>query len=350
MGVEQYKNIAASTTTASVNNSSNPVTFSVQSGDGALFPVTTNGPFRVTLSAADGTNAEPMLCTSRTGDSLTCSRGSSATGEVPTPTLLAQSSGAIVSHDFTSGALNAIRSEICSFGTTASLPSTAGRHAGDRYVPTDSLIEEYICDGSLWQPFVRGLNVITPAIADFGTSVVSGGITVNSWANVNGGVYLSVKKASGTDNLAMKLKTFTAGKKYTMRFYTNVPGITTNPWLGIAARDSGSSKVYTWGVGYLAGGYQLWGGHWNSESSYAANDFQPTMNCPIVWRGPVSVRFTDDGSNYLLEAAPDGVNFETYFSVAHGSAFLTPNQIGVFALPYHATLSTALTCCDFFQT
>jgi hypothetical protein len=109
--IEQAKNLASSTTTGSVNNSSNPVTFSVQSGDGASFPSTTNGPFRVVLSATDGTNAEVMLCTSRSTDSFTCSRGSSATGELPVPTLLAQSSGALVSHIITVGGMEHLLTE-----------------------------------------------------------------------------------------------------------------------------------------------------------------------------------------------------------------------------------------------
>lgn len=105
---ENYQNLAASLTTGSINNSSDPVTFSVTGGTGSLFP---SSNFRVVVSDSDGTNAEVMLCTSRSTDALTCARAANATNEVPTPTKLTHASGSIVQHVVTSGAMQTLLTE-----------------------------------------------------------------------------------------------------------------------------------------------------------------------------------------------------------------------------------------------
>jgi hypothetical protein len=110
---EQYQNLASSTNTRSLDNSTNPITIVLNSGDGALFPSTTNGPFRITVCDTSGTNCEVMLVTTRATDTLTAYRGSligsHAAAEVPVPILSTHSAGSIVSHDLTAGAFNQIR-------------------------------------------------------------------------------------------------------------------------------------------------------------------------------------------------------------------------------------------------
>jgi hypothetical protein len=105
---EQYNNLANSTTVGSIDGVTNPITFSVQSGDGALFPATANGFFRVTVCDTNGANAEVMMVTSRATDTFTASRGAGCLLETPTPTLVAHAGGSIVSHDLTVGAFNTV--------------------------------------------------------------------------------------------------------------------------------------------------------------------------------------------------------------------------------------------------
>ena len=131
---EQYQNLTVSALSATVNSTSNPVTFSISGGTGSLFPPTTNGPFRVVVMNTDGTNAEVMLCTTLSGDSLTCSRGAGATGEVPTPIMLTHAAGSVVAHNLTAGAMNAIRDDIHATGTLSGLPTAPIQ--GDRYFTT----------------------------------------------------------------------------------------------------------------------------------------------------------------------------------------------------------------------
>lgn len=68
------KTDAASTLAGAVNGSSDPVTFSVQAGAGANFPVpATDGAFLITI------DNEILKCTARAGDALTCARAQEGT-------------------------------------------------------------------------------------------------------------------------------------------------------------------------------------------------------------------------------------------------------------------------------
>lgn len=113
MSTEQYQNLPVSTATGSLDNTTNPITLVVATGTGSTFPATTNGPFRITVSDATGTNAEVMLVTTRATDTMTAYRGTAigsfASAEVPVPTLTTHSAGSIVSHNLTAGAMNQIK-------------------------------------------------------------------------------------------------------------------------------------------------------------------------------------------------------------------------------------------------
>ena len=100
-------NQGTSTSTGAINNTSDPVTFSVASGDGNLkFPAITGSQyFKVVVANPDGTY-EIMKCTSRTGDALTCTRAQEGT------TKISFSSGAVVSVRFTAGDVADILSRI----------------------------------------------------------------------------------------------------------------------------------------------------------------------------------------------------------------------------------------------
>ena len=68
------RNNANSTTAASINNTDNPVTFSVSAGEGANFPQpTTDGNFLISI------DSEILNCTARTVDSLVCDRAQDGT-------------------------------------------------------------------------------------------------------------------------------------------------------------------------------------------------------------------------------------------------------------------------------
>ncbi|MCL4482640.1 MAG: hypothetical protein M1445_08515 [Bacteroidetes bacterium] len=82
-----YSKIA---TVGGINNSDDPVTFSVTTGEGSRFPASN---FVITI------DSEILLCTSRTGDSLTCTRAQEST------TIAAHAQNADVEHRITKGTL-----------------------------------------------------------------------------------------------------------------------------------------------------------------------------------------------------------------------------------------------------
>lgn len=186
---EQYNNLAVSTTAGSINNSTDPVVFSVAAGEGTLFPATTNGSFRVTVSDADGTNAEVMLCTSRSTDALTCSRAANATLETPTPTKIAHTTGSLVSHDLTTGAMNQIR--IDKTGTfSGSLPTDS--RSGDIRIPTDDIVQ-WVNTGSSLKPFGPSFNLTAPIPSNFSWTNQGGATNTNR----AGSVFLKGTNQSG---------------------------------------------------------------------------------------------------------------------------------------------------------
>jgi len=69
----QAKNSARSTAAGVIDGATDPVTFSVATGEGALFPATASGPFMVSI------DNEILKCTSRTVDALTCARAQEGT-------------------------------------------------------------------------------------------------------------------------------------------------------------------------------------------------------------------------------------------------------------------------------
>jgi hypothetical protein len=71
----------------------------------------------------------------------------------------AHSNGASVLHPLTAGTITAIRTEMSGIGTYSSLPTSPT--LGDRYRTTDS-VYDFVYDGSTWQAFAFGYNVVVP--------------------------------------------------------------------------------------------------------------------------------------------------------------------------------------------
>ena len=74
-----FQNNSSSTLATAINNTDDPVTLSVQPGEGALFPAPTGGDtFLVTLEDTSGA-IEILLATARTGDDITATRAQEGT-------------------------------------------------------------------------------------------------------------------------------------------------------------------------------------------------------------------------------------------------------------------------------
>lgn len=194
---EQYTNLANSTTVGSIDGVTNPITFSVQGGDGALFPTTANGNFRVIICDTNGANAEVMMVTSRATDTFTASRGAGASLELPVPTLVAHAGGSIVSHSITVGAMDGIRSNINQTGTVAAMPTVS--KVGDEYWPSDGGML-YRSNGSAgtagfigWGPVYPLVRPVAANFTNFNFNALGATTTLNTAGDV-----LTITQVNGT--------------------------------------------------------------------------------------------------------------------------------------------------------
>ena len=329
MATEQYVNSAASTSAGTINNSSNPVTFSVSAGAGALFPAA--GPFRVTVSNTDGTNAEVMLCTSIATDALTCARGSSATNESPVPSLLTHAAGSIVQQTLTVGAFNTCRAELCQIGTRANLPSTTGQRAGNRYKCTDS-IYEYIFDGSVWQPFAGGYNVVEPVLANY-TKIG----TTATWISTYGGFTASMTAAGSSENNQAQVIAYPASPFYLDiawigQQFQNNGGVGLMVGSTLDATGKESLVAHGWQGSYSSIGHKYYTN--STTHSTDSGQYQWIPNGPLVW-----MRYHDDGVNRTWFTSPDGRTWRQAFQEALLTNF-TEVSIGFIIVPFALSTDT----------
>lgn len=99
---ELYSNLAESATTVAINNTTNPVTFTITTGDGAKFPAATLGSTDYFHAVVDsGTDIELLRC-QRNGDSITADRAQEGT------TIKAHVPGVKFAHVLTASSLQSI--------------------------------------------------------------------------------------------------------------------------------------------------------------------------------------------------------------------------------------------------
>ncbi|HLG97241.1 MAG TPA: hypothetical protein VKX49_13100 [Bryobacteraceae bacterium] len=346
---EQYSNLGSSTCTGSLDNSTNPTSIVVASGAGANFPSTTNGPFRIVVCDATGTNAEVMIVTTRATDTFSgVYRGSAISTygaqETPIPTLSTHSAGSTVVQAITVGAMDQIRTEAYGYGTLAGRP-TAPRVAGAIYRASDALVDEYRWNGTSWDAFAGRFKVNPQGTASFGTSVVGGAGTLVAFANqggTDGGFILSGTTTNdGADALIGQFQALaTAPYTITLRFAVTCAPLAKFEYAGLALRDSSSGKILTWGWNYQGNAYSfgstpiLRHAYWNSPTSYSG-----TSKYAQSWAGGhskngwLTVQISDNGTNRIHRVSADGLNFVVVYSSTN-TEFFTPNQMGVFVIPY----------------
>lgn len=86
--------------------------------------------------------------------------------------------GDLVYGVISAGALDQIRSDVHQYGTYASLPSTTGQKAGNRYKCTDTAFD-FIFTGSVWAPYYSG-NLVTLPLAPASYSTAGTGVSLTA--------------------------------------------------------------------------------------------------------------------------------------------------------------------------
>jgi hypothetical protein len=308
---EQYTNLASSTNTGAIDATTNPVTIVVNAGDGALFPSTTNGPFRITVCDNAGTNCEVMLVTTRATDTFTAYRGSligsHAAAESPVPTLSTHSAGSIISHDLTVGALNQVRIDHTGTFTGTVLPTDS--IAGDIRIPTDDVVA-WVNTNTALSPFGPWMTLTAPVGGNF------------TWTN-QGTASATIRKGS------MFLIGTTQSGDQLRYFGTAVPGSTPYSLIvGIVPMIAGGNFQHI-GVGFTDGtkfehicfensgtaaGPNIAIQRFTSTSAFSARQ----VEIPWISSGGSLVFFKirNDGTNLTFSYGPSPYDFITLYSEA----------------------------------
>lgn len=320
---EQYVNAVSTTLSAAVTTTSQ-TTVSVTSATG--FP--TSGNFRILVAA------EVMLVTAVAGTNFTVTRG--VEGSVPATYL----SGATVDHILTSGALDAIRADICNTGTYASLPAS-GSKPGDLYIPTDSFYDFLRWNGSSWDHF-RGGRLMTPPV---NVSYSWDNQSATTVSTTNGGVVLF--QTPGTSGLHVRYKTAPATPYTIYTAFLPHYSASANSQVGLCFRSSGGA-IANCGVTYN-GSWNVVVSKWTTTSvfsaSYASVSIYPSLvHGPVVW-----MALKDDGTNRSFLYSGNGVNWSTINSQVR-TDFLTPTQVGFYCGDNNSTLDTGTTMLHWLET
>lgn len=249
----------------------------------------------------------------------------------------------------TAGSMEAIINDSNRVGLYSSIPAT-GR-AGMSYCPTDGVLDRLVHDGSAWVPFIGGMKLKTPSIADFPTNVAGANITATTFTDIGGGVLLTGTAASG-DNITAQLASLPSPPyEYIFRFWG---------WMvqqdyqmfGICLQDSGSGKFTLIGIAQRSGVGKLRYIYFNSANSYnsdAITEGTSILN-PFSRSGLVHVMIGDDNSNRYMKLSGDGKSWNLLDSRAR-TDFLTPDRFGPMVIPYTTTtLKVSMTLVDVTRT
>lgn len=302
---ELYKNNASSLLNGGINDS---VT-SLDVDDATSFPA--SGNFRILI------DSEIMLVTGVSSNTFTVTRGQENTAAA------SHSDNATVTHIFTAGAIDAIRSDIIQVGAQASRPSAS--KAGRIYIANDGPYVNHD-SGSVW--FSYGpVYKLTPVV----TANYSWVNQLSATETVRGGIaVLETETGRATPSVAMRVKSAPSTPyTVTMGFIPSMKptnGQTVNAFCGFVWRESATGKIFNLNLFQADTPDRLV----SFRQASATGGFTTVTNWisslirPIVW-----FQITDDGTNLIWRVAHDGVTWRQISTETRTTHFTTaPDQVG----------------------
>lgn len=328
---EQYQNLATTTCTGSLDNSTNPTTIVVAAGAGASFPATTNGPFRITVCDGAGTNAEVMLVTTRATDTMTATRGAwSATvgaQETPTPTLSTHSAGSTVVHCITAGVMDQIRIDSQNVGTAAGLPSSS--KPGDLYLPTDGVQLFRSSSSGTYAPWGPLYPLVAPPSSGWTAVNTLAGDSI-TYANN----YITWSKNGADASIAGYVRPVIASKSYTLTAamnFANGCNIASNFATGGLLLTNGTTNTSS----TIEFKYQYFGSvtslivdtsnNFGTAASYTTHYSLPGYS----FQSPIFLRVVENATNRTYYISADGQTWIQVFQHAVTTDFTTTDY-GIF--------------------
>ena len=303
MAVEKYKNNAASTLNGAINNS----TTSVVVTSAASFP--TSGNFRILI------DSEIMLVTSVSSNTFTVTRAHENTSAA------SHSNGAAVTHIFTAGAIDAIRSDQISRGVASARPTVGV--PGNLYFPTDDFVVNHD-NGSVYGSFGPVFKLTPPVDGDFAW-VNQGSATVVATANT---IRLNSPSGDSSFNYRCRVKTAPATPyTITAAFMWQIKFNATNSICGLMFREVATGEIIGGGPFQNDGnGRRLVVFKMNSATNFNATlfDLGQGQGSGVQW-----LQISDDGTNRIWRWSSNGLDWIQLNSEGR-TTFLTADQVGFF--------------------
>ena len=281
--LEQFTNNAATTLNGGITNSTTSITVT----SGSVFP--SSGNFRVLV------DSEIMICTARSTNTLTVTRGAEGT------TAVSHSDGAAISHILTSGSLGRLNQDNQSLWGYSSRPPLG------KIVDTDG---------------VSALTVSSFTWVNQGTTTAS---------DDNGTIFLEAPAASG-ENCRLLTKTAPSTPYSVLAGFQAMKLFESFESFFVGFRQSSSGKLHLLSFGYDG-----------SDPAYMAiyafdnaTTFNGTVTNSTLPRTKVLItgdilwlKITDNGTNLVFNVSGDGVSFTQIASFSRTTHMTTtgPDQV-----------------------
>lgn len=285
---EQFANNAQSTLNGAVNNSVTTIVVA----DGSVFPAT--GDFRIKI------DSELMLCTARSVNSLTVTRGIEGTSAA------AHSDLAAVKHILTKASIFKLFEDMSLTGTFASRP--AAGVVGRMFYPTDTPWITHSRDtGSAWVNFFNGVQLSTPP--------ASGNWSVNTAGNVTFSHEKDAIKALCSGSTPSVVAFYEYGPALTAPYKITV-GVWVNHGRTAAAyhnmitsfpmlQSSDNKNIYT-EIMAENNDLRLSRSQFTNLTTLSTNQINRDY---FSLKFPMYLQFEDDNTNRHMRVSLDGINF-----------------------------------------
>jgi hypothetical protein len=199
--------------------------------------------------------------------------------------------------------------------------------------------------GATWAPWGPMWAMTPPVDGDY--AWVNQGATTKS--TTNGGVRLDFP-AVASDNARLRVKTQPA-TPYTITAAFFIDQLPLENYFagGLAFRESGTSKIVQWTIGYT--GQQIRVINWTNETSFSSSAFNRDMAGIIALSSIVWLRIANDGTTLSYSYSVDGYNFRVLTTTLVGAFFTTaPNQVGFGGYVNNGTYTSGLTLISWKET
>lgn len=324
--MEQFVNNIYTTLSGAINNSVTSIVVASATG----IPAT--GTFRLLI------DDEILICTSRSGTTLTVQRGQENT------TAVSHSTGAVVDLVLTKGALDQLRQDISLNLGYSEIPTVIGK-TGKIILSSDSyyFFSEDKIDGwtaygpihKMTRPVLSGYSWVNQGSAT--ETLTSGHLVLYAPANSGDSYRLRVKTAPSTPYSLIGAFAFTNSGSPV--------------WFGgFIARESSSSKFIALGVAVGGSGFgSICVYKFNNETSFNSVPLEVSLQDVMHLTGQfVWLRYRDDGTNRLLDTSNDGINWFTVYSEGR-TVFCTANQYGYGINRNHASEDAYMTIYSYAE-